>query len=81
MEPTIGQVIMFAGNFAPKDWVFCEGQLVPIGDYQSLFSILGNTYGGDGRITFALPDLREVEKAHPQVRFIIAVQGQFPSRW
>ena len=58
MEPFIGQIMMFAGNFAPRNWAFCEGQLLPIASYQSLFSIVGTTYGGDGRTTFALPDLR-----------------------
>jgi microcystin-dependent protein len=58
MEGTIGTVIIFAGNFAPRNWMFCQGQLLPISNYQSLFSILGTTYGGDGRTTFALPDLR-----------------------
>lgn len=58
MEPFIGQVILFAGNFAPRGWAFCAGQLLPISQYQALFSLLGTTYGGDGRTTFALPDLR-----------------------
>jgi microcystin-dependent protein len=49
---------MFAGNFAPKDWAFCHGQILPISTNQALFSILGTIYGGDGRTTFALPDLR-----------------------
>ncbi|MFD2724913.1 phage tail protein [Hyunsoonleella rubra] len=49
---------MFAGNFAPRGWALCQGQLLPISNYQALFSILGTTYGGDGRTTFALPDLR-----------------------
>jgi microcystin-dependent protein len=58
MEPTVGQVILFAGNFAPRDWSICDGKLLPISQYQKLFSIIGTTYGGDGRSTFALPDLR-----------------------
>ena len=58
MEPFIGQIIMFAGNFAPRGWAFCDGQLLPISQNTALFSILGTTYGGDGRTTFALPDLR-----------------------
>ncbi len=57
-DPFIGQVIMFAGNFAPRGWAFCDGQLLPINQNQALFSILGTTYGGDGRTTFGLPDLR-----------------------
>lgn len=57
-EPFIGEIRMFAGNFAPRGWAFCNGQLMPINQNAALFSILGTTYGGDGRITFALPDLR-----------------------
>jgi microcystin-dependent protein len=58
VEPFIGEISMFAGNFAPRGWAFCEGQLLSISQNQSLFSILGTTYGGDGRTTFGLPDLR-----------------------
>ncbi len=57
-EPTIGQIAMFAGNFAPRGWAFCDGSLLPINSNSALFSILGTTYGGDGRTTFGLPDLR-----------------------
>ncbi|MEZ6135456.1 MAG: tail fiber protein [Pirellulaceae bacterium] len=57
-EPFIGQIIMFGGNFAPRGWAFCDGQLLPIAQNTALFSILGTTYGGDGRTTFGLPDLR-----------------------
>jgi len=58
MEGFIGEVKMFAGNFSPKNWAFCEGQLLPISQNQSLFSLLGTIYGGDGRSSFGLPDLR-----------------------
>ena len=58
MEGTIGQIIMFGGNFAPRSWALCNGQLLAIAQNQALFSILGTTYGGDGRTTFGLPDLR-----------------------
>ncbi|MEM9822609.1 MAG: tail fiber protein [Bacteroidota bacterium] len=58
MNPFIGEIIMFAGNFAPRGWAFCDGQLLPISQNTALFSILGTTYGGDGRTTFALPELR-----------------------
>lgn len=54
----IGQISMFAGNFAPRGWAFCNGQLMSIAQNQALFSLLGTTYGGDGKTTFALPDLR-----------------------
>ena len=56
--PLIGEIIMFAGNFAPRGWAFCDGQLLSISQNTALFSILGTTYGGDGRTTFGLPDLR-----------------------
>lgn len=57
-EPFIGEIIMFGGNFAPRGWALCDGQLLSIAQNTALFSILGTTYGGDGRVTFALPDLR-----------------------
>ncbi len=58
VEPMIGTMCVFAGNFAPRGYAFAEGQLLPISSNTALFSILGNTYGGDGRTTFALPDMR-----------------------
>jgi microcystin-dependent protein len=58
MDEIIGIIKLFAGKFAPKDWAFCDGSLLQINQYQSLYSIIGTTYGGDGRTTFALPDLR-----------------------
>lgn len=57
-EAMLAEVRMFAGNFAPRGWAFCHGQLLSIFQNTALFSILGTTYGGDGRTTFALPDLR-----------------------
>ena len=56
--PYIGEIKMFTGNFAPVGWAFCEGQLLPIHEYETLFNLIGTTYGGDGESTFALPDLR-----------------------
>lgn len=58
LEPYIGEITLFAGNFAPRGWAFCQGQLLSIAQNTALFSILGTTYGGDGRTNFALPDLR-----------------------
>ena len=58
MNPFIAEIIMFGGNFAPRGWALCDGQLLAINSHSALFSILGTTYGGDGRTTFALPDLR-----------------------
>ena len=57
-QPYVGEIRMFAGNFAPAGWMFCEGQLLPISEYETLFTLIGTTYGGDGQSTFALPDLR-----------------------
>jgi microcystin-dependent protein len=58
MTPFLGQLMLFPFNFPPKGWTLCQGQLLPINQYQALFSLLGTTYGGDGRTTFGLPDLR-----------------------
>lgn len=57
-EPFIGQIRIFAGNFAPRSYAFCDGQLISIAQNEALFALLGTTYGGDGRTTFGLPDLR-----------------------
>jgi len=58
MESFIGQIIMFGGNFAPRSWAFCHGQLLAIAQNTALYSVLGITYGGDGQTTFGLPDMR-----------------------
>jgi len=58
MEPFMGQITIFGGSFAPRGWALCQGQLLAISQYSALFSLLGTTYGGDGRTTFGLPDLR-----------------------
>lgn len=57
-QPYVGEIRIFAGNFAPVGWMLCEGQLLPISENQTLFQLIGTTYGGDGQSTFALPDLR-----------------------
>ena len=57
-EPYIAQITLFAGTFAPRGWAYCAGQILPINQNQALFSLLGTTYGGDGRTTYGLPDLR-----------------------
>jgi microcystin-dependent protein len=57
-QPYVGEIRMFAGNFAPLGWLFCEGQHLPISENETLFQLIGTTYGGDGESTFALPDLR-----------------------
>ena len=57
-QPYVGEIRMFGGNFAPAGWMFCEGTLLPISENETLFQLIGTTYGGDGQSTFALPDLR-----------------------
>lgn len=68
-EPYIGQIMVFGGTFAPQGWALCDGSLLPISQYDALFSLIGTTYGGDGQTTFALPDLRGRAALH---------QGQGP---
>lgn len=70
-EPYIGEIRMFAGNFAPNGWMFCDGQLVPISENDALFILLGTTYGGDGQETFALPDLRGRVPVHMGNSFVL----------
>ncbi len=65
MEGYIAQIIMFGGNFAPRNWAFCDGQSLLIASYTALFSLLGTSFGGDGRTTFALPDMRGRVSIHP----------------
>ena len=57
-SPYVGEIRMFGGNFAPAGWAFCDGSLMPISENETLFQLIGTTYGGDGQTTFALPDLR-----------------------
>jgi len=64
-EPFLAEIIMFGGNFAPRGWAFCDGQLLAISQYSAVFSLMGTTYGGDGRTTFGLPDLRGRTAVHP----------------
>jgi microcystin-dependent protein len=74
-DPYIGEIRMFAGNFAPAGWAFCEGQLLPISENDALFTLIGTTYGGDGESTFALPDLRGRLPIHQGSGFTLGVQG------
>ena len=64
-EPFVAEIRIFAGNFAPRGWAFCDGQLLPIANNTALFSIIGTTYGGDGRTTTALPNLQGRAPMHP----------------
>src|SRR5438309_8664761 len=74
-QPYVGEIRMFAGNFAPAGWMFCEGQLLPISENETLFQLIGTTYGGDGQSTFALPDLRGRLPLHFGDGFILAETG------
>ncbi len=64
-EPFIAQIMMFGGNFAPRGWALCDGQILQIAQNTALFSLLGTTFGGNGQTTFALPDLRGRMPVHP----------------
>jgi len=74
-QPYVGEIRMFAGNFQPAGWMFCEGQLLPISENETLFQLIGTTYGGDGQSTFALPDLRGRIPIHQGNGFILAETG------
>lgn len=63
-QPYVGEIRMFAGNFAPAGWMFCSGQLLPISENETLFQLIGTTYGGDGQSTFALPNLQSRVPMH-----------------
>jgi len=74
-QPYVGEIRMFAGNFAPAGWMFCDGQLLPISENETLFQLIGTTYGGDGQETFGLPDLRGRIPIHQGNGFILAETG------
>ena len=74
-QPYVGEIRMFGGNFAPVGWMFCEGQLLPISENETLFNLIGTTYGGDGQSTFALPDLRGRVPVHQGNGFTLAETG------
>ena len=79
MDPFIGQIKLFPYNYEPMYWAFCAGQILQIQQYSALFALIGNKFGGDGKTTFALPDLRGAE---PQAgsHYFIALYGLFPIR-
>jgi microcystin-dependent protein len=78
-DSLLTSIILFAGNFAPKGFAFCEGQLLSIEGNYGLFSLLGNIHGGDGTVNFALPNLRTAEENLGGARYIIAIEGFFPT--
>ena len=73
--PFVGEIRMFGGNFAPAGWAFCDGQLLSIAENETLFNLIGTTYGGDGQSTFALPDLRGRIPVHMGSGFSLAQSG------
>ncbi len=74
-QPYIGEIRMFAGNFAPVGWAWCDGTMYPISENEALFQLIGTTYGGDGETTFAVPDLRGRVPIHQGNNFILAEAG------
>jgi microcystin-dependent protein len=74
-NPYVGEIRMFGGNFAPDGWLFCDGSLLPISEYETLYNLIGTTYGGDGQTTFALPDLRSRVPIHQGAGYVMGQQG------
>ncbi|MCA8832986.1 tail fiber protein [Hymenobacter sp. BT728] len=74
-QPYVGEISIFAGNFAPAGWMFCEGQLLPISENETLFNLIGTTYGGDGQETFALPNLQSRVPVHQGNGYTMAETG------
>ncbi|WP_343589601.1 tail fiber protein [Paracidovorax wautersii] len=79
MEKVLGQIQLFAFNFEPSDWMICEGRSLPINQYMAVFSLLGTTYGGDGKTHLARPNLKGKEPIAGSV-YCICMEGTFPSR-
>lgn len=79
MDPFLGEIRLFPYTFSPKRWESCEGQLLQISQYTALFSLLGTNFGGDGRTTFGLPNLKGKEPA-ADMRYCIAMEGIYPER-
>ncbi|MTV50430.1 tail fiber protein [Heliobacillus mobilis] len=86
MEPILGQIQIFAFNYAPDGWTLCDGRQLQVAQNQALFSLISNTYGGDGRTTFNLPDLRNAapfpstNPSAPNCAYYIATMGIYPPR-
>ena len=74
-QPYVGEIRMFAGNFPPVGWMFCDGQPLAISENETLFQLIGTMYGGDGESTFAVPDLRGRIPLHQGSGFIIGEMG------
>jgi microcystin-dependent protein len=74
-DPYIGEIRMFGGNFAPVGWLLCQGQILSISEYDTLFNLIGTTYGGDGQETFALPNLQSRMPVHAGPNFVLGQVG------
>ncbi|ACV63155.1 Tail Collar domain protein [Desulfofarcimen acetoxidans DSM 771] len=82
MDPLLGDIELFAFDFAPRHWMPCEGQTLSTATYQTLFSLIGITFGGNGITTFCLPDLRNALPMQGMgMHYCIAVEGIYPSRY
>jgi len=79
MDLYIGTIMLVGFNYAPLNWAFCNGQILPINEYTALFSLLGTTYGGDGKSNFALPKLN-ADALQTGLNYIICLNGIYPSR-
>lgn len=79
METMLGEIELFPFTFVPRGWLLCNGQLLTITQNQALYSLLGASYGGDGRTTFALPNLLGTEPV-PNTKYYIAIEGLYPTR-
>jgi len=82
-EGTIGEIRLFAGNFAPQNWAFCKGQTLSVNQYMALYSILGVQYGGDGKVNFQLPNLapmKESDGGQTPIQYVICLNGMYPTR-
>jgi microcystin-dependent protein len=79
VEPLLGEIVLFPYDFAPRGWMICEGQLIPIQSNAALFTLLENHFGGDARVTFALPNLKGKEPL-PNMSYYIAIEGRYPIR-
>jgi len=81
MDEYLGIVKLYAGNFAPRGWTYCDGQLLSLSQNTALFSLLGTTYGGDGISTFGLPKLDSIKSGKDaEIKYIICLEGMYPSR-
>jgi microcystin-dependent protein len=75
VEPILGTIILFTGDFVPNGWTACDGTVLPIDQFQALYAILGPTYGGDGTTTFGVP---KIAPPVPATQYIMAITGEFP---